>query len=87
MSTLEIRKCLQTLEIDEELIDEFLKLLHILRLKSTNGHRPDVERLKELLNRAVLVDYSDTIDVCATLECALDEQILKARASLKRLSE
>ncbi len=85
MNTLKIRQCLETLEIDEDLIGEFLRLLNILRLKSSNGHRPDVARLKELLMDAVLLDYSNTEDVCSTLECALDEQIMKAQASLKKL--
>lgn len=94
MNTVEIRQCLEQLQVDEGLIDHFISLLSVLRAKASNGHRLAVERLQELLNEAINIgaesvsyEYDCPVPVqskTAALAQALEVQICKARASLKK---
>ena len=99
MNTLEIRQCLETLELDAELIQQFLDVLTLVRSRASNGHTMAGLRLQELLSEAVCigsVHSSRAMDIsCApeeekiaekttALNQALEDQISKARASLKK---
>ncbi len=80
----EIRECLQELQVDEGQITHFLDLLTVLQAKAMNGHKEAVSRLQELLTEAVQIHPYST-DVLDALGEALETQIQKTRESLKRL--
>lgn len=82
-TTAEIRQCLETLQIDERLIEHFIELLTIVRAKALNGQKTAVLRLHELLTDAVNLDPSRE-DAYGALNDALEVQICKTRASLQK---
>lgn len=83
MKTSEIRECLQTLEIDEALVEHFIKILTIVRAKALNGHKASVLHLRDLLMEAVDIG-SYNCDAYGALSDALETQICKMKASLKK---
>lgn len=82
-TTAEIRQCLETLQIDEKLISHFIELLTIVRTKALNGHRSSVSHLHDLLVEAMSIDPT-SCDAYGALNEALETQICKTKASLKR---
>lgn len=94
MNELEIRQCLEVLEIDASLIEQFLDLLTLVRDKACNGHKMAGLRLQELLSEAVFIGSENIIDFsqCSTtqktdaLHQVLEDQITKTRESLERLN-
>lgn len=82
-TTAEIRQCLETLRIDERLIDNFIELLTIVRTKALNGQRSSVSQLHDLLVNAVEIDPMQH-DAYEVLNEALETQINKTKASLKK---
>lgn len=87
--TPEIRECLERLELDSSLIEQFLDLLTVVRNKACNGHKMAGIRLQELLGDAVVIGAAEVIEsperpTADSLNQALTQQINKIKGALKK---
>lgn len=96
MKTSEIRQCLESLEIDTSLIEQFLDLLVLVRNRACNGHKMAGIRLHELLSEAVFIGSEDVecslpqgsmTQKTNALHQALEDQICKTKESLKKFKK